>query len=196
LDGADLTGARLIFAGLPVNLHGASVAGAKIDPANRKYVNDPATVTPALTRTIRNGALLPSKARTGYMLQAYDGQTAEIYPIGWVRLIGLTIPNLSDPYGQTAHHYFFNIFGRSHVVKFLLGRFPREPRPGNTGRWLIYAWNSHGTFVNGELLRQGLAVRRADAMEGASYVAQMNAAALYARATGKALWTICPVFPP
>lgn len=196
LDGADLGGAKLTFAELPVNLQGASIAGWKIDKTNLRYVNHPLLVTRTLLRTLHRGAPLPKNARTGRLLSNYDGQTADIAPLGRVRLIGVTVPNLSDPYGKRGEQFLAGAFGPSGMVRYVLGRIPRERRPGNTGRWLIYAWNSHGTFVNGALLANGYAVRRHEAPELPAYAAQLDAAQRYAKAAGKGVWTLCPEFPP
>lgn len=192
LDGADLRGSRMIFAGLPANLSGASIAGAQIDPAQRRYFRRAARVTPQLRQEVARGDRLPAHTKVGRITDVYDGQTAYVRPLGWVRLIGLTIPNLDSPYGERARSLFASAFGRRHIIRYQLGSTPREARWGGTGRRLIYAWNTQGEFVNEQLLQAGDAVRRADREEGHRYASIFDAASYVARATGKGLWTICP----
>lgn len=195
LDRADLRGARLIFAGLPANLAGASIAGAKIEPSQRHYFKHAAAVTPGLRRTLLAGGRMPAHTLVGRITDVYDGQTAYVVPLGWVRLIGVTVPNLDFPFGPQAQRLFSTAVGSRRVIRYQFGQVRRERRWGNTGRWLIYAWNTHGMFINEQLLRAGYAVRRPDSQEGRRYASVFSAATYFARATGKGLWTICPSPP-
>jgi len=192
LDGTDLRGAMMAFAGLPANLVDVSIWGAKIDPSQLSYFRRAARVTPALMRTLATAGRVPPSTRTGRVTGVYDGQIVDIGGLGWARLIGILAPNPSEPDGPQARSLLSSAFGTSEVIRYLLGRVPREARWGGTGRWLIYAWNSHGTFVNEASLQSGYSIRRADADEGGLYDTVLDAAQLYARASGKGLWAICP----
>jgi uncharacterized protein YjbI with pentapeptide repeats len=208
LNGADLRGARLIFAGLPVNLKGASLVDVEHTASERGYLRPylarQAAVVKTTRRLLLRGAHFPAHARTGHINHVYDGDTASISHLGWVRLIGLTAPNPDSPYGPKAKQFVDHFFGPSRTVKYVLGTRPREPRWGDTGRWLVYAWNTKGGFINQALLQNGLAVRGVPPGQanpptppgvdagGRRYSKLLDAAAAFAKYTGRNLWTVCP----
>ena len=185
LDNADLRGASFIHDGVPINLSGASLAGAKIDRTNRIYENKPARSDSAI-----HAPPVPAKSRSARVIAIGDGDEINVRGLGWVRLIGVNAPNLDQPYGRAAKQLLGSLIAQGHV-RYLLGRTRRESRPGDVGRSLGYVWAS-GTFVNAALLQAGDAIRETTQREGDRYVDVLDAAELAAKTQAKGVWSLCP----
>jgi uncharacterized protein YjbI with pentapeptide repeats len=189
LTGADLRGAVLERDGVPAYFQGASLARARLDDGARSFIarhsgppRQPERPAPAIA---------PGSAKRDRVVEISDGDTIRLKRLGWVRLIGLDAPPLTEPLGRTAREALLAIFRRDANVSYTLGPQRRERRLGQTGRWRAYVWLPGGRFLNAALVHGGYAERRADNGDDPRYNPALTRAEEGAKDGGRGIWATC-----
>jgi uncharacterized protein YjbI with pentapeptide repeats len=201
LDDANLQGAKFENVGVAANLSGASFSGAKLGKSPSQGAPSPATTdehpAPPKPQSVPPGAL------TGRVVKIANGDTIELEHLGWVRLLGVDTPSVSDRskapaprerVGQLASGLTASLAPVHSDIRYTPPHPQREDKAGTTGRRLVYVWTANGQFLNELLLERGLALRETDQRAGSSYSRLFDAAQLYARDTGQGVWATCPDF--
>ncbi|MCI0534250.1 MAG: thermonuclease family protein [Verrucomicrobiales bacterium] len=117
---------------------------------------------------------------TGTVLQVLDGDTCRLQDSRAVRYLGIDAPEKGDPLSEEATQVNNKLVG-NREVRLEIGR----PAKDTHGRVLAYIFVGN-TFVNEELVRQGMAhVRRPVA---AKYLDQLRKAQEEARSAGRGIW--------
>lgn len=153
------------------------------------------TVLLAAVAVIQSSSF-PSATRSDPVLvrSVVDGDTIDVAAIGRVRLLGIDAPEIGRGFDTAAP---FGVEARDRLAQLVLHRWVRLEQEGATfdvyDRHLAYVVTEDGVFVNGALVRDGLA--RVTARRPLARLPELQRAEAEAQAFRRGMWGSAPRIP-
>jgi micrococcal nuclease len=152
----------------------------------------------AMTLLMMFALIAPGKWDCGIVAlvtRVFDGDTVDVGGLGRVRLLGIDAPEIGGPFERPAP---FALEARDELQSLVLHRWARFDCDGDAndayGRRLAYMTLETGEFINGRLVRDGLA--RVSARRRLQRWDELRQAEADAQMRRRGMWGDRPRVPP